>query len=495
MTAPTNLPLCEGVLALASGELSSVEWTQACLERIQAWDATLGCFLHVLPEDALRAAEASDTRRAQGQRLSPLDGVPLGVKDVFHLPNAPTTCGSRFLEGYQPPFVSSVCESLLRSGVVPLGKLNLDEFAMGSSTEFSAYKRCRNPWDLGRTPGGSSGGCASALAARLVGGALGSDTGGSVRQPAAFCGVTGFKPTYGRVSRFGLVSFAPSMDQAGVMAHSAQGCAWLLQAIAGLDPNDATTQDVSVPNSYLDPSFSWQGLRIGLPREFWDAGMEPCVRKSVLEALEWMISQGAAQVSVSLPRQHLALETYLVLASAEAFSNLSRFDGVRLGQRRQHTGDNWTSMIQRTRSEGLGPEVQRRITMGSFVLSKDAVSDYYEQAQKVRSLLASDYAEAWGSCDLLLTPTTPTSAFCLGDRLEEPLAMYQSDLFTVGANLAGLPALSMPVGFTSRGLPVAAQLLAPAWEEQRLLSAAHSFQQAFDHHLKVPVLSSQGSKL
>lgn len=473
---------------LSEGSLTSKEWTQGCWKRIHQWDSDLGCFLHQLEDESLQAAVDSDNRRMKGEALSPLDGVPLGLKDVFHLPGSPTTCGSRLLEGYYPPFVSSVTQRLLDAGAILLGKLNLDEFAMGSSTEFSAYKNCRNPWDLNRTPGGSSGGCAAAVAASFVSGAIGSDTGGSVRQPAAFCGLTGLKPTNGRVSRSGLVSFAPSMDQAGVLSHSAEGCALLLQAISGKDRCDATSQDIPVPSSFLASDFSWKGLRVGIPSSVWEEEMEPEVREVLEEVIRWVRSSGATTIELPFPHYQVALQTYLVMASAEASSNLARFDGVRYGKRVQHDGDGLKDMMTRTRSEGFGAEVQRRILMGTFVLSKDAVADYYDKAQNVRHLITLDYKQAWEQCDLLLTPTTPTEAFPLGSCLDSPMSMYKSDVFTVGANLAGIPALSMPAGFSSGGLPLGVQWMAPPWQETRLLSATHSYQQDFDHHRKHPEL-------
>ncbi|MCX7960963.1 MAG: Asp-tRNA(Asn)/Glu-tRNA(Gln) amidotransferase subunit GatA [Burkholderiales bacterium] len=471
--------------ALEARRVSARELLDLFLGRIRAVDPALNAFVTVAEERARAEARAADERRAAGRPASPLDGVPVAHKDLFCTRGLRTTCGSRMLADFVSPYDAGVVERLARAGMVLLGKTNMDEFAMGSSNETSFFGPVRNPWDLRRVPGGSSGGSAAAVAARMTPAATGSDTGGSIRQPAAMTGICGLKPTYGTVSRYGMVAFASSLDQGGPMARSARDLALLMNAMAGFDARDSTSLE-RAPEDYarlLDLDLA--GLRIGLPKEYFGAGLDPAVGARVMDAVGWFERQGARLVELSLPNTRLALPAYYVLAPAEASSNLARYDGVRYGYRAKAYTD-LADMYRRTRAEGFGAEVKRRILIGTYVLSHGYYDAYYLQAQKVRRLVARDFAEAFARCDLIAGPTTPTTAFALGEKADDPVQMYLGDVYTIPAPLAGLPALSIPCGFDEAGLPVGLQLTGNYFSEARLLGAAHRFQQATDWHRRVP---------
>ena len=470
--------------ALAGGECSAVELADAFLARIDAHGPALNAFVHVDADGARAAARASDERRAKGEARGPLDGLPLAHKDIFVTASMPTTCGSRMLEGYVSPFDAAVVERLAAAGAVTLGKANMDEFAMGSSNENSVRGPVANPWDADRVPGGSSGGSAALVAARLAPAATGTDTGGSIRQPAAFCGLTGIKPTYGRVSRWGMVAFASSLDQAGPLAATAEDCALLLAAMAGHDERDATSSALPVPDYAAALDTDIRGLRVGVPEEYFGDGLDDDVEAAVREALAELERAGAVPVPVSIPNQKHGIPAYYVVAPAEASSNLSRFDGVRFGHRAEGPAD-LTDLYERTRAEGFGPEVRRRILTGAYVLSAGYYDAFYAQAQRVRQLIANDFARAFADVDVIAGPTTPSVAFARGAKSDDPVAMYLNDLYTVSANLVGLPALSVPCGF-SDGLPVGLQLIGRAFDEARLLNVAHRYQLATDHHSRTP---------
>jgi len=469
VSVPALEPLFEGVVrqaeAIAEGRLGALELARAYLDRIDALDPQLGAYLHVDREGALAAAAAVDRRRAAGESLGPLAGVPLAIKDNLCTRGMPTTCASRFLEGYRPPYDAHVVERLRAQGAVILGKTNLDEFAMGSSNESSAFFAARNPWDTSRVPGGSSGGSAVATAAGLAAASLGSDTGGSVRQPAAFCGVTALKPTYGRISRYGLVAFASSLDQVGPIGRSVRDVARLFTAIAGHDPRDATSSTRPLDAHARAAEGGARGKRIGVLRsELEAADLE--IRAPIEAALGLLEAAGARLEEISLPHARHAVSIYYVIATAEASSNLARFDGMRYGARQP--GPGLLETYEASRSKGFGPEVRRRILLGTYVLSAGYQDAYYLRAERARTRLREDYARAFERVDLLAGPVTPTAAFRLDEKAKDPLAMYLSDVFTLPASLAGVPALSAPVGFTPSGLPVGLQLTAPAFEEARL---------------------------
>jgi aspartyl-tRNA(Asn)/glutamyl-tRNA(Gln) amidotransferase subunit A len=461
--------------ALEARETTSLSLVEACLARAESAGAALHAFVHLRPERARAEAREADARLRHGERRSLLDGIPVAIKDNLVLAGEPTSCASRILAGYVSPFTATAVERLRAAGAVVVGATNLDEFAMGSSTEHSAAGPSRNPWDPARTPGGSSGGSAAAVAAGIVPAALGSDTGGSIRQPASFCGVVGIKPSYGRVSRWGLVAFASSLDQIGVLARSAADAAIVLEAIAGHDPRDSTS--IPEPTPALSRALTGEvsGLVVGLPREYFVAeGVEPEVLARVREAVAQLERAGAKAREVSLPHTPYAIATYYLIATAEASSNLARYDGVRYGLRAagsRSLGD----MYRATRSEGFGAEVKRRILLGTYVLSAGYYEAYYRKAQQVRTLLRRDFEAAFRACDVIATPTAPEVAFPLGARTADPLRMYLSDVYTVSANLAGLPALSVPCGFAG-GLPVGLQLLAPSLEEALLLRVADAYE-------------------
>ena len=478
-----QLTVAAASTALASGELTSVALTEALLERIALLEPKLQAFLTVTGEHALDAARAADlSRRATS---GPLHGIPLAIKDVISTRGVPTTCGSAILDGFVPPYNATVVERLEAAGAVSLGKLNCDEFAMGSSTETSAYKVTRNPWDPDRVPGGSSGGSAAAVAAGMVPGSLGTDTGGSIRQPAALCGVSGLKPTYGRVSRYGLIAYASSLDQIGPFAWSAADLALLLGAIAGHDPRDGTSAQRTVPDYAAALTGDLRGLRVGVPREYFVEGMEPGVAQATREAIAVLRDQGATLVELSLPHTKYALPTYYIIAPAEASTNLARYDGVRYGPR--EAGESMWDTIELTRGRRFGAEVRRRIMLGTYALSAGYYDAYYRRAQQVRTLIKADFEQAFSQVDLLATPTSPTVAFKVGQRLNDPLAMYLSDVCTLPVNLAGVPALVVPCGF-SESLPVGLQLIGRPFEEELLLRAGDAYQQVTPWHTQRPDL-------
>jgi aspartyl-tRNA(Asn)/glutamyl-tRNA(Gln) amidotransferase subunit A len=462
--------------ALAARRVSSREATEAALARIAATDGRVGAFLTVTGELALAQAAAADERAGRGATLGPLDGVPLAVKDLYLTRGIPTTAGSRILEGYLPPYDGTVVERLLAAGAVLLGKLNLDEFAMGSSTENSAYKPCRNPWDLARTPGGSSGGSAAALAARQAFGTLGTDTGGSIREPAAFCGVVGLKPTYGRVSRYGVIAFASSLDQPGPLGRTVEDAALLLQTIAGHDPKDMTSSARPVDDYRAGLEAGARGLKVGVPRAWLAEGVEAGVRRRVEEALTAYERLGATLVDVELPHTKYGIAAYYLLAPAEASSNLARYDGVRYGLRRG-AGGALKELYGATRQAGFGPEPKRRIMLGTYALSAGYYDAYYLRAQKVRTLLRRDFERAFERCDVIAGPVTPTVAFRLGEKVTDPLAMYLADVFTVTCNLAALPGIALPCGLhPSERVPVGLQLIGRPFDEATLLRVARALE-------------------
>jgi len=479
-----ELPVTELSTALAAKKVSSVELTRAFLERIGKVNPELNAFITVEQERSLAQARRADERRARGD-ARPLTGIPLAFKDIYCTKGLRTTCGSKMLESFISPYDAHVVEQFDLAGAVLLGKCNMDEFAMGSSNENSYFGPVRNPWARNRVPGGSSGGSAAAVAARMAPAATGTDTGGSTRQPAAFSGICGLRPTYGLVSRYGLVAFASSLDQAGPLARSAADLALLLNVMAGFDARDSTSLERPREDYTRGLNAKVEGLRIGLPREYFAEGVEPGVRKAVDAAVSWFTSQGAIRVDLELPLTKLAVPVYYVIAPAEASSNLSRFDGVRYGHRAKEYTD-LLDMYCRTRAEGFGAEVKRRILVGTYVLSHGYYDAYYLQAQKVRRLIAREFSQAFERCDLILGPTAPTTAFEIGAKTEDPVQMYLGDIFTIPAPLAGLPALSVPCGFDAAGLPVGLQLMGKHFSEGLLLGAAHRYQQATDWHLRVP---------
>jgi aspartyl-tRNA(Asn)/glutamyl-tRNA(Gln) amidotransferase subunit A len=468
---------------LKSRKFSSVELTRACLARIEKSQPSLNALVTVTAESALAAASVADRRLAKGD-AGPLVGVPILHKDIFCTRDVLTTCGSKMLANFVSPYDATLVTRLAEAGTVMLGKANMDEFAMGSSNETSWFGPVRNPWDVTRVPGGSSGGSAAAVAARLTPLATATDTGGSIRQPAALCGVTGLKPTYGRVSRYGMIAFASSLDQAGVISVSAEDAALALTAIAGFDPRDSTSVNVPVPDYAAGLNAPLAGLKIGILKEFFGEGLQPDIEGPVREALAVWQKLGATVREVSLPNLPLSVPTYYVVAPAECSSNLARFDGVRFGHRCENPRD-LMDLYKRSRAEGFGAEVKRRIMTGTYVLSAGYYDAYYLKAQRVRALINADFGRAFGEVDLLVGPTTPTAAFGLGDKTSDPITMYLNDIYTIGANLAGLPAMSIPCGFAS-GLPVGVQLIGPHFAEGALLNAAHAFQRETDWHLRAP---------
>ena len=484
---PTELSMLELGRKLAAGELSSVEAVRACLARVDRLDGRVKAFLRVDREGAVAQAEAADRRRKEGKRAGPLDGVPVGLKDLFLTEGLPTTAGSRILESFIAPYDATVVKLLRAAGTPILGKLNMDEFAMGSSTENSAFFPTRNPWNLETSPGGSSGGSAAAVSSRMVFGALGTDTGGSIRQPAALTGTVGLKPTYGRVSRFGVVAFASSLDQVGPMSRDVPDCAALLQTIAVHDPQDSTSAPVKAPDYLAEIDAGVRGMKLGLPREYFDLpGMDPEVRTAVEAATRELEKLGAELVPVSLPHTKYALAAYYLVAPAEASSNLARYDGVRYGLRVPEKS--LLPMYGRTRDKGFGLEVKRRIMLGTYALSAGYYDAYYLKAQKVRTLIKQDFVEAFRTVDAVLSPTSPTPAFRIGEKVSDPLAMYLNDVFTLPCNLAGLPGLSLPCGFTRAGLPIGLQILGRPWDEARVLRIARTFEREHDFHRRAPPL-------
>lgn len=482
-----QLTIHEAHVRLSAGETSAVELTEALLARIRSVDETVKAYLTVMEEPARRQAQAADERRAAGED-GPLLGIPLAIKDVLCTKDAPTTAGSRILAGFIPPYDASAVKRLKEAGAVILGKTNTDEFAMGSSTENSAYFTTHNPWGLDRVPGGSSGGSAAAVAAGECLGALGTDTGGSVRQPAALCGVVGLKPSYGRVSRYGLIAFASSLDQIGVLTKDVTDAALLLTGIAGRDPRDATSMDVPTPDyAYaLDGCAGLRGVRVGAPREYFIEGMQPAVETAVRAALDRMVDLGAEVHEISLPHTAYALPVYYLIAPAEASANLARYDGVRYGLRVD--GQSLREMYEATRGQGFGPEVKRRIMLGAYALSAGYYDAYYRKAQQVRTLIKADFDAAFEQVDVIAGPATPTTAFRIGEKAGDPLQMYLSDVFTLSMNLAGVCGLSLPCGFDERGLPIGLQITGPAFGEAQVLRTAYAYEQATDWHTRRPAL-------
>jgi len=482
-TAMHNLTLAEIARNLAEKRFSAEELTRTLLARIEQLDPQLNSFISVTDELAIAQAKAADARRAAGENGALL-GAPIGHKDLFCTQGIRTSCGSRILDSFKAPYDATVVERLAAAGTVALGKLNMDEFAMGSANESSYYGPVKNPWDLSRVPGGSSGGSAAAIAARLLPAATGTDTGGSIRQPAALTNLTGLKPTYGRVSRWGMVAYASSLDQGGPMARTAEDCALLLSAMAGFDPKDSTSVEQPLDDYLAALSQPLAGLRIGLPKEYFGAGLDPKIADAVMASVEELKKLGATVKDISLPNMQHAIPSYYVIAPAEASSNLSRFDGVRFGYRCENPVD-LTDLYKRSRAEGFGDEVKRRIMVGTYALSAGYYDAYYLKAQKIRRLIKQDFVAAFEQVDLILGPTTPNLAWKLGEKNADPVSAYLEDIYTITANLAGIPGLSMPAGFID-GLPVGVQLLAPYFQEARLLNVAHQYQQVSDWHLRAP---------
>jgi aspartyl-tRNA(Asn)/glutamyl-tRNA(Gln) amidotransferase subunit A len=487
MSALNELSIGELTRRLASREVSSVEATRACLARISQVDDKVKAFLRVDPEGALAAARAADDRRGKGQPASALDGVPIAIKDIFCTADLPTTAGSKMLEGFRSPYDATVVERLRAAGLPMLGKLNMDEFAMGSSNENSAFFPTHNPYDLSRTPGGSSGGSAAAVAAREAFGTLGTDTGGSIRLPAALTNVVGLKPTWGRVSRHGVVAFASSLDQVGPLARTVSDTAALLQVIAGEDRHDSTCARVKVPDYRQPLEAGAAGFKLGVPREYFAAGLDPEVEAAVRAAVKEYERLGAKVVELSLPHTRYALATYYLIASAEASSNLGRYDGVRFGHRTAEASG-LRAMYEKSRSEGFGPEVKRRILLGTYALAAGYYDAYYLKAQKVRTLVRREFEEALGQVDALISPTSPVPAFKLGEK-SDPLSMYLMDVLTIPASLAGLPALSLPCGFTRAGLPIGLQLIGRPFAEATVLQLGRAFERGHEFAATAPGLA------
>lgn len=484
------------ITGLQDKQFSSLELTDHYIKRINALDGKINSFITHTSETARAQAQAADEMRLQGDKR-PLLGVPMAHKDIFCTQGVLTTCGSKMLHNFVSPYDATIVSNIDKAGMISLGKLNMDEFAMGSDNESSYYGAVHNPWNLDHVPGGSSGGSAAAVAAGFVPVATGSDTGGSIRQPASFCGLTGIKPTYGRVSRFGMIAYASSLDQAGSMGRSAMDCAYLLQPMIGHDPRDATSIKYDMPNyvqnlndaaaSADDKPFA--GLRIGVAKEYFGKGLDSEVEQAARAALKKYEELGATIVEVTITDPEITLATYYMLAPAEASSNLSRFDGVRFGYRCENPKD-LIDLYTRSRSEGFGPEVQRRILAGTYALSAGYFDAYYTKAQKVRRLIVKDFADAFANCDVIASPTVPTAAYKLGEDLDSA-TLYLGDVYTIGVNLAGLPALSQPVGLTSEGLPIGLQLIGKHWQESQLLTTAHLFQQHTDHHLQHSTIAKE----
>jgi aspartyl-tRNA(Asn)/glutamyl-tRNA(Gln) amidotransferase subunit A len=484
---PYRLTIHEAHDKLARRELSSVELTEAIFARLNQIDPVLHAFLHLARTSALEQARAADVRRAQSED-TPLLGVPLAIKDVICVRGMPATAGSKILQGFVPPYDATPVARLRDLGAVFIGKTNTDEFAMGSSTENSAYGVTRNPWDVDRVPGGSSGGSAAAVAADLCLGAFGTDTGGSIRQPASLCSVVGIKPSYGRVSRYGLIAFASSLDQMGPFAKDVRDAAILLRAIAGHDPLDSTTMPIEAPDysAHLKPDL--KGVRVGVPREYFIDGMQSEVEQAIRKAIEVLKSLGAEIREVSLPHTDFGLPVYYLIAPAEASANLARFDGVRYGLRVD--GGDILSTYKATRGQGFGPEVKRRIMIGTYALSTGYYDAYYLKAQKVRTLIKGDFDKAFQEVDVIACPTAPTTAFKIGEKADDPLQMYLSDVFTLNQNLAGICGISLPCGFDGQGLPIGLQLNGPAFGEEKIIHAAYAYEQATEWHRQKPVITA-----
>lgn len=487
MTDLTNLTVREALAGLRAKSFSSRELTESYLERIETLEPNIHAFLTLTADQALTGADAADQAMLSGDDLPPLTGLPFAVKDVLCLAGVRCTCGSKILETFIPPFTATTVQRLLDAGVIPLGKTNTDEFAMGSSTENSAYGPTRNPWDTDRVPGGSSGGSAASVAARLAPAAFGTDTGGSVRQPCSFCGTTGIKPTYGRTSRYGLVAYGSSLDTVGMIGRNVADVALLFQHMAGFDPVDATSVEIPVPEYTLPESTDLKGLRIGVPEEYFIEGIQPAVETGVRTAIAQMEALGASVIPVDLPHTEYALPVYYLIAPAEASANLARYDGIRFGPRLGEGEDLW-EMFTQTRGQLFGPEVKRRIMLGTYALSAGYYDAYYGKAQKVRTLIKRDFEQAFEKVDVIAAPIAPTTAFKFGEHTDDPLAMYLEDVFTLPANLAGVPGLAFPVGFDPQGLPVGMQLMGPHFKEDLLFRVGHAYQRATDWHKHWPDL-------
>ena len=468
---------------LANKKYSSLELTKLYLERIKKLNSKLNCFITIAEEHALKMAKAADELRQKGM-ATPLTGIPIAQKDIFCTKGIKTSCGSKMLDNFIAPYDATLVSQWNKAGAVMLGKTNMDEFAMGSSNETSFYGPVRNPWDLNRVPGGSSGGSAAAVAARLVLGATGTDTGGSIRQPAAFCGVTGLKPTYGRISRFGMIAFASSLDHAGPIAQTAEDCALLLQYMAGFDEKDSTSINEPVPDYCATLDDNLKNLTIGVPREFFDEHLDPAMAGVIKTSIAQFEQLGAKIKQISLPNIHLSIPIYYVIAPAECSSNLARYDGVRFGHRAENPKD-LEDLYKRSRSEGFGAEVKRRIMIGTYVLSAGYYDAYYLKAQKARRIIANDFKNAFNDVDIIIGPTTPEPAFNIGEKAADPISMYLADMYTSGVNLAGLPAMSIPAGFV-KNLPVGLQLIGNYFTEAKLLNVAHQYQQATNWHQQIP---------
>jgi aspartyl-tRNA(Asn)/glutamyl-tRNA(Gln) amidotransferase subunit A len=484
----TSLTASEIAQKIKTKEFKAETITMAYLDRIKTLDPKIKAFNEIFTDRALKQSKEIDAKIAGGETTGPLAGVPIAIKDNMLIRGERCTCSSKILEGFVATYDSTVVRKLRAAGAIFLGRTNLDEFAMGSSTENSAFHTTKNPWDTERIPGGSSGGSAAAVASRMAPLALGSDTGGSIRQPAALCGILGFKPTYGRVSRFGLIAFASSLDQIGPFATTAQDAALLLQVIAGHDDRDSTSVNQSVPDYVTALGKGLKGLRIGLPKEYFIGGMDPEVDKAVREAVKTLESFGATTKEISLPHTDHGLAVYYVLAPSEASSNLSRFDGVRYGRRAKDV-KNLLELYEKSRGEGFGPEVKRRIMIGTYALSSGYYDAYYAKAQKVRTLVKQDFDIAFKNVDIIATPTSPSTAFKIGEKASDPMQMYLSDIFTISCNLAGLPGLSIPCGFSKAKLPIGLQLLGRPFEEGTLLSAAHHYEQAKPWNKEAPKIA------
>lgn len=478
-----NKSLRELALGLGNNDFSSVELTQYFLDRIEA-SKDINAFVTVDADTSLQQAAEADKILAAGKGQA-LTGIPLAHKDIFCTDGLRTSCGSRMLDNFIAPYDATVIQKFRQAGSVTLGKTNMDEFAMGSSNETSYYGRVLNPWDKNRVPGGSSGGSAAAVAAQLAPAATGTDTGGSIRQPASFCGLTGLKPSYGRVSRYGMIAFASSLDQAGPMTHSAEDAAIMLQTMSGFDERDSTSMDVSVPDFSADLGNDIQGMKIGMPVEFFNQDLDTGISSIVMDALGEYEKLGAELVEISLPNSHLSVPCYYVLAPAEASSNLSRFDGARYGYRTAEY-DDLLDMYKNTRAEGFGEEVKRRIMIGTYALSAGYYDAYYLKAQKIRRLISDDFTRAFKQCDIIAGPTAPGTAFRFGEKSDDPVAMYLNDIYTISVNLAGLPGMSVPAGLDSQGLPIGLQLIGQYFDESKLLNAAYQYQQVTDWHMRSP---------
>ncbi|MBU0993617.1 MAG: Asp-tRNA(Asn)/Glu-tRNA(Gln) amidotransferase subunit GatA [Proteobacteria bacterium] len=477
---------------LRAKEISAKELVQAVLDRIEAVDKTIGAYITVNHDHAMKQAEMADQQIAKGT-FTPLTGIPISIKDLISTKGLRTTCASKILENYVPVYNAGVMEKLSQAGAVTVGKVNMDEFAMGSSTENSRLKVTRNPWDLNCIPGGSSGGSAASVSADMCLGSLGSDTGGSIRQPASHCGVVGMKPTYGRVSRYGLVAFASSLDQIGPLTKNVTDNALLMNAISGFDARDSTSSKQDVPDFTSFLSKGLKGIRIGIPGEYHETeGIDPDVKAAIKNAIAVLQQMGAECVDISLPHSKYAVAAYYVIAPSEASSNLARYDGVKYGFRADHPGS-LIDMYKNTRSKGFGPEVKRRIIIGTYALSAGYYDAYYGKASQVRTLIMDDFKKAFQSCDVILSPVSPTPAFPIGEKIDDPLTMYLLDIFTLSANLAGIPGISVPCGFSKKGLPIGLQLMSRHFEEGKLFKVAYSFEQETDFHHKKPQLSGKKS--